>query len=145
MANLDVNPAKVEHARKWLDTVHRAARTPKTGGFSAIRSAIKSTPCRSAIGLLITQYLGADEKRSDNHRRCAVLMENMPDLKARDTYSWYYATQVMHNMCDADWDTWNRKMRKILVETQCKTGCAAGSWDPVTPTKDSLGRLRRTA
>ena len=68
-------------------------------------------------------------------------MENMPDPKSRDIYYWYYATQVMHNMCDADWDTWNRKMRKLLVETQCKTGCATGSWDPIVPTQDNWGAL----
>jgi hypothetical protein len=68
-------------------------------------------------------------------------MQNMPDQKSRDTYYWYYATQVMHNMCDADWDKWNRKMRKLLVETQCKTGCAAGSWDPNAPTRDNYGNL----
>ncbi len=30
-------------------------------------------------------------------------------------------------------------MRRILVEDQVKTGCAAGSWDPERPELDSWG------
>ena len=30
-------------------------------------------------------------------------------------------------------------MRRILIDTQCKEGCAAGSWDPAKPTKDLWG------
>jgi hypothetical protein len=44
-------------------------------------------------------------------------------------------------MCDKDWDQWNRKMRKILVDTQCKTGCATGSWDPEVPNRDTYGAM----
>jgi hypothetical protein len=69
------------------------------------------------------------------------LMQNLPDVRSRrDTYYWYYATQAMHNMLDADWDRWNRHMRRILVETQV-TGraCAAGSWDPEKPFDDAWG------
>ena len=45
----------------------------------------------------------------------------------------------MHNFADADWDAWNRKMRRALIETQAKTGCATGSWDPERPTADRWG------
>ena len=45
----------------------------------------------------------------------------------------------MHNQPGPQWDTWNRKMRRILIDTQCKEGCAAGSWDPAKPTKDIWG------
>src|SRR5262249_14425023 len=55
-------------------------------------------------------------------------------------YYWYYATQVMHNMADKEWDTWNRKMRKILVTTQNSAGCASGSWDPDKPMRDTWGQ-----
>ena len=42
-------------------------------------------------------------------------------------------------MADKDWDTWNRKMRKILVASQAREGCATGSWDPDKPTRDAWG------
>ena len=51
----------------------------------------------------------------------------------------------MHNQPGPQWDAWNRKMRRILIDTQSKEGCAAGSWDPDKPTKDIWGDARRTA
>ena len=32
-------------------------------------------------------------------------------------------------------------MRRTLIDTQCKEGCAAGSWDPDMPTKDIWGDI----
>ncbi len=69
----------------------------------------------------------------------ATLLRHMPDNNARDMYYWYYATQVLHNVPGPDWDKWNRQMRRVLIETQCKDGCAAGSWDPDKPTRDRWG------
>ena len=67
----------------------------------------------------------------------------------RDTYYWYYATQVMFNLGGPQWDQWNRLMRHTLIETQCKEGCAMGSWDPERPTLDVWsgkgGRIITTA
>ncbi len=60
------------------------------------------------------------------------LMQYLPDENQKNVYYWYYATQVMHNMNNNDWETWNRKMRNLLVSTQCRDidKCANGSWDP---------------
>ena len=71
-----------------------------------------------------------------------TLLEHLPTdgsqtSPRRDTYYWYYATQVMHNMADKDWETWNRKIRVILVNTQSREGCASGSWDPEKPRRDT--------
>jgi hypothetical protein len=63
-------------------------------------------------------------------------MKHLPNVNARDTYYWYYATQVMHNVPGPQWDNWNREMRRVLIDTQIKDGCAAGSWDPAAPTAD---------
>jgi len=46
---------------------------------------------------------------------------------------------VMHNLPGPEWDAWNRNMRRILIETQVKEGCATGSWDPLKPVPDSHG------
>jgi hypothetical protein len=90
----------------------------------------------TSVGLLCTQYLGT--KRDDPAIRegMAYLMRNLPNINARDTYYWYYATQVMHNVPGPEWETWNRQMRRVLIASQIKEGCAAGSWDPAEPTAD---------
>ena len=51
-------------------------------------------------------------------------MNNLPDANQRNVYYWYYATQVMHNLVDANWDRWNRQVRRVLIETQCRDGAA---------------------
>ncbi len=108
------------------------------------------TPTLTAVGMLCRQYMGIDPKDPGllEGKRC--LLENLPDNQlARNTYYWYYATQAMHNFADHDWDTWNHKMHRVLIETQVKEGCATGSWDPDRPTADvwgaSGGRLMTTS
>ena len=50
----------------------------------------------------------------------------------------------MHNQPGQDWDTWNRKMRRLLIDTQSKDGCATGSWN-CTDGQGPLGGARRPA
>ncbi len=66
-------------------------------------------------------------------------MKHLPDEGIPNIYYWYYATQVMHNMSGYEWDTWNRKMRELLVRTQVRNvdQCANGSW---APEKDAWGK-----
>jgi hypothetical protein len=75
-----------------------------------------------------------------------LLLANLPSNDAKNSYYWYYATQVMHNLYDADWDTWNRRMRRVLIESQQTKGCATGSWSPEGHAfADQGGRLMVTA
>jgi len=57
----------------------------------------------------------------------------------RDTYYWYYATQVMFHMKGQYWDKWNDSLRPRLLRTQEQTGPQAGSWDPIRPVPDRWG------
>jgi hypothetical protein len=93
----------------------------------------------TAIGLLCQQYLHMPRTDPAMVEGTSFLMQNLPGSGVRNVYYWYYATQVMHNQPGPQWDTWNRKMRRLLIDTQCKEGCAAGSWDPAKPTKDIWG------
>ncbi len=70
-------------------------------------------------------------------------MGNMPNINAHNVYYWYYGTQVMRNLGGKDWEEWNRAMKKLLVESQEKdaAACAAGSWSPDRPAKDSWGQM----
>ena len=91
------------------------------------------------VGLLCTQYLGADRQSPELQGGIAYLMNHLPDVEHRDVYYWYYATQAMHNLPGYEWDTWNRNMRRILIDTQVSRGCASGSWDPAVPSADQHG------
>ena len=145
MAGLKVNPNSFNQSRKFLSSVARGnyksefSYTPGGG----------TTFTMTSVGLLTSQYLGA--KRDDPTIAGGVeyLMKRKPDVNQRNTYYWYYATQVMHNCPGPQWDDWNRTMRRILIETQEKSGCAAGSWDPNKPDPDPWanqgGRLMVTS
>jgi hypothetical protein len=134
MAGLSVSTPVMEGANKWLKSCAKGQ-----GGTFSYEPPGGATPTISAVGLLCTQYLGAQRNSPAIQEGMKYLMGNMPDLSARNIYYWYYATQVMHNLPGYEWDTWNRKMRRILIETQVKQGCAAGSWDPDKPSKDAWG------
>ena len=134
MAGLEVPSPVIEGAHKWL----KSCASGKGGLFSYERAG-GATDTMSSVGLLCSQYLGMQRQDPAMTEGVAFLMANMPDVNKRNTYYWYYATQVMHNVPGYDWDAWNRKMRKILIDTQVRKGCAEGSWDPAVPAKDTWG------
>jgi hypothetical protein len=134
MAGLSVNSTTMDGAKKFL----KSASSGQGGLFGYLPGG-GGTPTLSAVGLLCTQYMGAQRNDPGIQEGMKYLMANMPDKGGRNIYYWYYATQVLHNLPGYEWDTWNRKMRKMLIDTQEKKGCSAGSWDPAKPTADAFG------
>lgn len=145
MAGLDVKPATLDGARKWL----KAASKGSKGGLFCYSVASGPSNTMTAVGLLCTQYLGASRSDGPIVEGMEYLMAQLPSTTTRNCYYWYYATQVMHNLPGADWDKWNRDMRRTLIDQQVKDGCSAGSWDPDKPTPDAFslqgGRIMVTS
>ncbi len=143
MAGLSVNPASLDATKKWLQSVSVGAGNGGSSGAASGEFAYQPdgapSPTMSAVGLLCNQYLHAGKTDPVIVGGVRYLMANPPDAAAPNVYYWYYASQVMHNMDDHDWDVWNRKMRTILVNSQSREGCAAGSWDPDKPNRDAWG------
>ncbi len=143
MAYLNVNEAVFGKAKAFLKSVSSGAGgSTGGGGLFAYMPAGAATAPMTSVGLLCNQYMGMGRADPAMTEGVKVLMQNLPDAaNARNVYYWYYATQVMHNVPGSDWDTWNRKMRRILIDTQCKDKkqCANGSWNPAAPIKDKYG------
>jgi hypothetical protein len=137
-AGLTVKPIAFDGAKKWLKSC--GAGGDNLGTFS-YQPEGGPTPTMTAVALLCNQYLHMDHADPVITGGVKYLMANQPDVAKHNIYYWYYATQVMHNRADKDWDTWNRKIRPILVESQMREGCAAGSWDPEKPDKDAWGPM----
>ena len=137
MAGLEVPEAVLGRAQKWLQSTSHG----QAGGLFAYNTEMGPSPSMTSVGLLCSQYLGM--KRTDPAMVEGVGFLTSPDqlpaVERRNIYYWYYATQVLHNVPGRDWDQWNRKMRKLLITTQVKQGCATGSWDPAEPAKDAWG------
>jgi Squalene-hopene cyclase C-terminal domain len=136
MAGLKVNPKALDNCRHYLQLCARG-KYKSEFTYSPLYSNHSYT--MTSVGLLASQYLGARRDDPVIVNGLEYLLTNKPDIKQRNTYYWYYATQVMHNCPGPQWDEWNRNMRRILIETQETKGCAAGSWDPEKPEPDPWG------
>ena len=143
MAGLSVDAGAFQRAREYLAATSAgqggsAAASAGRGQF-AYQPGAAPNLSMTAVGLLCSQYLGTQRNDPLMTDGTARLMANLPDESRRDLYFWYYATQVMHNQPGTDWDAWNRRIRNLLVASQERAGCAAGSWDPRRPSPDPWG------
>jgi len=134
---LHVDPVVMDGAKKFLKL---ASSKSKSGGLFSYTPGGSPGPAVTAVGLLCIQYMGTPRTDPAIMEGMTFLMRNLPQKdRGRNIYFAYYATQVMHNIPGPEWDSWNRNMRRVLIETQIKDGCAAGSWDPLKPAADSHG------
>ena len=135
MAGLNVPPASFELAKKFLSTV----TVGNYGGMFCYQPGAQETVPLTSVGMLCRQYLGAARSDPGIVEGTATLMSNLPDITDRNIYYWYYATQAMHNQPGNDWTKWNRAIRELLIQSQEKEGCEAGSWSPDKPHSDAWG------
>lgn len=165
IAGLDVRPQTLELAKLWLKTNARG----KAGGVfpylgasdkeleerykmrldeakangdppeDVVREQNGTSPTRSAIGVLCLQYLGEKPTSANIKEGIAEMMGNLPTARGQNFYYWYYATQVVHNVPGTDWDRWNRQMRRVLIESQVKSGDNEGSWSPGSDFAERIG------
>lgn len=139
MSGMAVESTVWDNAQKWLRSVAKGEHL----GLYSYQPYDPVTPSMTAVGLLCRQYLGADPKDLNILESKRALLENLPNNEVgRNTYYWYYATLAMHNFADDGWDTWNRKMRRVLIDSQERREgeCTQGSWDPAKPTADAWGQ-----
>ncbi|RCS49293.1 hypothetical protein DTL42_12215 [Bremerella cremea] len=142
LAGLRVDPKTFDGIRRWLRSAESrlAGRAvyvynPYAPDTDAQRKGRLPSQTMTAVGALIQLYTG-------NRRDSRVLQDSADYLKAnlpqlgtrqqplRDTYYWYYATQVMFHMRGEYWEAWDNNLHVMLEQTQEREGPAAGSWDP---------------
>jgi len=134
MAKLKVPEKNLEKIRKFLDNVGHedGSRYGYMIGFSP-------TLAMTAEGLLARQFLGWKHDDSRLRRGADWLIENENLVSytrgRRNSYYWYYATQVMHHLGGKYWMTWNNQMRQEVpkAQVQDKNDPEFGSWSPSQP------------
>ncbi len=138
MARLPISKHILKGCSRYLDMAavdqHRIgyAYQPGRGGLSVVMT---------AEALLSRQLLGWPRNYPPLVKGAAAIAADLETNDDRNIYYWYYATQLLHNMKNADWEKWNLKVREGLIGMQVKEeGCAQGSWDPVFPVMDRWGR-----
>ncbi len=134
-----LNEAQASPSQKHLYRYNpRAADLPTT------RHGRVPTPTMTGVGLLLRLYTGWRRDNADMIRGADSLVETLPDLGTtdkplRDTYYWYYATQVIFHMGGEHWQKWNMALHPMLIQSQAQRGRWEGSWNPGGPIPDRWG------
>ncbi len=148
LAELEVDQATIRRARRWFDSAQGSVEAPHLYRYNPFAPDTPSqrhgrVPSRTmtAVGLLMRLYDGWHRRETAMVQGAAFLRDNLPALGTsddpqRDTYYWYYGTQVMFHMRGEYWQTWQDALRPLLVDTQIKDGQLAGSWEPKGPIPD---------
>jgi hypothetical protein len=102
------------------------------------------TPVMTSVGLLIRLYTGWKRDNASMKKGAEWLLERLPSegtqrAPARDTYYWYYATQVIFHMGGESWKRWYGALYPMLIRTQVTEGEFVGSWEPSGPIPDAWG------
>lgn len=148
LAGLEVPEETYVKIRSWLDKSQASERerhlyryNPLAPNTPEQRHGRQASKTMTAVGLLMRLYLGWRRDNPNMVKGADYLAENLPALGTardpqRDTYYWYYATQVMFHMGGDYWKAWNERLHPLLTSAQIKDGPLAGSWDPRTPVPD---------
>jgi len=160
LAGLTVPQSAYDGIERWLDSAKmsptrgdRYRYNPFAPNTTAQRHGRDVTPSMTAVAMLMRMYGGWSREEPDMQSAADYLATYPPavgDEKTpfRDTYYWYYATQVMFHMGGKHWDDWNQQLKPILIDGQVKSGPQEGSWDPKLPVPDRwsihAGRLYLT-
>ncbi|MEX0979325.1 MAG: hypothetical protein WDZ48_10755 [Pirellulales bacterium] len=148
LAGLEVSRAAYEKVERWLDRAQVSGSqyvyNPIAPETSQQRHGRQPTPAMTAVGLLMRLYTGLNRDDAHMIEGAQYLLSQLPDngradAPARDTYYWYYATQVMFHMRGKYWQAWNDRLRPLLLGEQVPNGSLAGSWDPQRPVPDRWG------
>lgn len=159
-AGLKIDSNAFADSLSWLDEV----TDPATGrtGYAAIGEASSripnindqfptdSTESMTSVALLCRTFLGQSPNDTPVMRKGADLLRNaLPEHDANglsnDLYYWYYGSYAMFQIGGRDWKAWSRALDTALLQMQCKSGNANGSWNPDGPWGMVGGRVYSTA
>jgi hypothetical protein len=148
LAGLTVPAKTYDRIEQWLNSAQGSAQdrhlyryNPQAPNTDTQRHGRVPTPTMTAVGLLMRLYGGWRRDHPIMIAGSDYLKQNLPAIGTmreplRDTYYWYYGTQVMFHMGGSAWEQWNGRLYPLLVDSQIRQGEFAGSWSPHTPIPD---------
>ncbi len=144
LAGLDVDEAAFSGIEQWLDSaaepdaVSQYRYSPfvvDTAGLSR-QQGRRASPPMTAVGLLMRIYNGWDRNDPRLLEGANYLMQQQlpgdATPRERDTYYWYYATQVLKYIDGPLWNKWDSQLRPLLIRSQTKTGDWQAAGIPTT-------------
>jgi hypothetical protein len=151
LAGLNVPKGTYARIEKWLDASQQSPSEPHLYRYNPFapdtpeqRHGRKASKTMTSVGLLMRLYSGWRRDNGNMIRGAEYLAQNLPAIGTprqpeRDTYYWYYGTQVMFHMGGEYWQRWNSRLHPLIVESQVPAGPLAGSWDPKGAVPDRWG------
>lgn len=150
LAGLDVPPDAYNRVIVWLDNAQQPGEpslyryNPYASDTQEQRHGRLSSRSMTAVGLLMRLYLGWSRENPNMLRGAVYLAQALPangsqQQPQRDTYYWYYATQVLAHVGGEPWNAWTSRLHALLVNSQVRQGPMSGSWDPRGPIPDRWG------
>ncbi|WP_153555867.1 prenyltransferase/squalene oxidase repeat-containing protein [Roseimaritima sediminicola] len=148
LAGLEVPDPTYEGVQQWLQAaqagVGRADRyryNPYAPVNAQQRHGRQPTRTMTAVGMLMRMYGGWRRDHPAMKSGADYLAQSLPAIGTpenprRDTYYWYYATQVMFHMGGQHWQNWNQALNPTLIDSQVREGPNAGSWEPLGEVPD---------
>lgn len=152
LAGLTVPETTFNRLKRFLNASQVSKQSPHLYRYNPFapdsteqRHGLQPTAVMTSVGLLMRLYFGWQRSRPEMIAGADYLLENPPragtkNKTLRDTYYWYYATQVLFHMGGDRWKKWHGHLHAILIDDQIQTGEMAGSWDPYQPTADLWAR-----
>ncbi|MCX7702545.1 MAG: terpene cyclase/mutase family protein [Planctomycetota bacterium] len=151
-------PANVwDGAIKWFDrctdpTTGRVGYQ-KPGDLGSVIRGVneqwEKLPTMTSVAVICRIFCGQSRSDPIVKRSVDFLMKHLPtwDTKGMkvDMYYWYYGTYALFQYGGQPWKDWNTAMKKALLDTQRRMGCADGSWDPICKWGMVGGRVYSTA
>ncbi len=151
LSGLKVPQSTFDGIKSWLEKAQASPEEPHLYRYNPLASDITATrhgripnPTMTGVGLLMRLYLGWRRDTPEMIRGADYLLENLPVEGTalnpkRDTYYWYYATQVLFHMGGERWKRWNSQLHPMLIKSQELEGDQVGSWNPSGPVPDRWG------
>jgi hypothetical protein len=148
LANLQVPKETYAKIDSWLNSAVKSRAEPHEFRYNPLaadtpeqRHGLTATKTMTSVGLLMRLYGGSKRDSEVMRNGADYLRKNLPSIGTprepqRDTYYWYYGTQVMYHVGGEHWKAWNGKLHPLLVDSQIKQGPLAGSWQPRGPVPD---------
>jgi hypothetical protein len=131
----------VERAQVSSEESHLYRYNPFAPDTDQYRYGLRPTAVMTSVGLLIRLYMGWQRNDKEMMDGASYLLTHYPQNgtpkeSRRDTYYWYYATQVIFHMGGDYWKRWHDTLNPILIRDQVREGRYTGSWDPREPVPD---------
>jgi hypothetical protein len=150
LSGLYVPKQTFEGIEKWLDHSQVSLREQHLYRYNWLANTPETkhgalpTPVMTSVGLLMRLYMGYKRDNSVMAKGADWLLQRPPAMGTeqapkRDTYYWYYATQVLFHMGGDRWKNWYQALYPMLIESQVTEGPYAGSWEPIGPIPDAWG------